>query len=519
MEASQTQFKSSGGAFATAFSEGVVVVSILAGISATAVTWCLRYGYVLYHGDALAHLNIARRIIDSRTPGWEQIGTVWLPLPHLLMLPFVGNDYLWQSGLAGALPAALCYLLSGLFLYGAVRMAFDSRAAGVAAAGAYALNPNLLYVQSTPMTEPLSFAALTGLLFGLVKLHRTLHWRWALFAALAALAGTLARYEGWFLVPCGAMGVWMICRRPGPVVLFCSVAALGPLFWLGHNWWYYGDFFEFYRGPYSARAIYQRALDAGGFRYPGDHQWVESFHYFGAAAALCAGPVLSGLGIAGCLAAVWKKRWALVAFLAMPPLFYLMSIYSSGTPIFVPILFPHSYYNTRYGLAALPLLAAGAGALVSLFRANWRAWAAAAVVAAAVMPWILKPDPGTWVCWKEAEVNSAARRAWTQEAAAFLKAKWRPGDGALASFGDLTGIFTEARIPLRQLLHEGNGPHWFGATQRPDLVLWEEWVVAMEGDAAAHAVERAAHSGPKYNRVKRIAVASAPVIVIYRRGT
>ena len=44
--------------------------------------WCFERGYVLYYGDAEAHLNIARRIVDSRTPGPEQIGTVWLPLPH-----------------------------------------------------------------------------------------------------------------------------------------------------------------------------------------------------------------------------------------------------------------------------------------------------------------------------------------------------------------------------------------------------------------------------------------------------
>ena len=46
-------------------------------------------GYTLYYGDAEAHLNLARRVVDSRTPGLSQIGPVWLPLPHLLMLPLV----------------------------------------------------------------------------------------------------------------------------------------------------------------------------------------------------------------------------------------------------------------------------------------------------------------------------------------------------------------------------------------------------------------------------------------------
>src|ERR1700719_5162959 len=80
--------------------EPVAVVLLLSAISASAVVWCSSRGYTLYYGDAEAHLNIARRVIDSRTPGPEQLGTVWLPLPHLLMLPLVWNDRLWKTGLA-----------------------------------------------------------------------------------------------------------------------------------------------------------------------------------------------------------------------------------------------------------------------------------------------------------------------------------------------------------------------------------------------------------------------------------
>ena len=78
----------------------------LLAVSGAALAFCAARGYCLYYGDATAHVNIARRLIDSRTPGWDQIGTVWLPLPHLLMLPLVRTDRLWQSGLAGAIPAA-----------------------------------------------------------------------------------------------------------------------------------------------------------------------------------------------------------------------------------------------------------------------------------------------------------------------------------------------------------------------------------------------------------------------------
>src|SRR5437868_7977988 len=56
-----------------------------------------RQGEVLLYGDAIAHINIARRVFDSRTPGLLQLGTVWLPLPHLLMIPFIISTQMWRT--------------------------------------------------------------------------------------------------------------------------------------------------------------------------------------------------------------------------------------------------------------------------------------------------------------------------------------------------------------------------------------------------------------------------------------
>ncbi|HVW10309.1 MAG TPA: hypothetical protein VHC90_17095, partial [Bryobacteraceae bacterium] len=99
-------------------------------------------GVTLWFGDAEAHLNIARRIIDSRTPGLAQLGTTWLPLPHLIMVPFVRNDELWKTGLAGAIPAAFCMALAGTFLFAAIRRLSGSGIAAGAAAAVFLLNPN-----------------------------------------------------------------------------------------------------------------------------------------------------------------------------------------------------------------------------------------------------------------------------------------------------------------------------------------------------------------------------------------
>lgn len=496
----------------------VIAVTIaLAILSASAVAWFQHRGYTLYYGDAEAHLNIARRIVDSRTPGYDQIGTVWLPLPHALMLPFVRDDALWRTGLAGAIPVAMCFVLAGGFLFAAARRVFHGAVAATVAVTVFALNPNLLYLQSTPMTEVVFFGALLAMLYFTVLFSDTKSEWAAAGAGLAAMAGTLTRYEGWFLLPFAAGYIFFAGgRRVRPAAIFSAIAAAGPLYWLAHNWYYFGSPLEFYNGQYSAKAIYQRALDAGMARYRGDHNLADAWLYFRSAAQLCAGTPLVWLGAAGVLAAIVKRAFWPLIFLALPPIFYVWSMYSSGTPIFVPQLWPHSYYNTRYGLAAMPLLALLAGALVALVPGGFRAVAGGILVLAAVSPWIMYPRAESWICWKESQVNSEARRAWTREVAGFLRAHYR-GGGIATSFGDLAGVYREAGIPLRETLHDGNEPQWMAATQRPDLFLWEEWAVGTSDDRISAAVLKMERTRGLYECVKIVATKDAPVLQIYHR--
>ena len=147
-----------------------LLVAFVLAVLAAGVTWWVNVeGYTLLYGDAQAHLNIARRVLDSRTPGVFQIGTVWLPLPHLLMMPLVSWDALWESGLAGAIPVSVCFWLGTFFFYLALSRIFRNQWAGIAGAGAMALNPNLLFLQATPMTEAIFIGALGGLFYGCVR--------------------------------------------------------------------------------------------------------------------------------------------------------------------------------------------------------------------------------------------------------------------------------------------------------------------------------------------------------------
>jgi hypothetical protein len=470
----------------------------------------------LYYGDAESHLDIARRIVDSRTPGYDQIGTAWLPLTHALMLPFVLDDRLWRSGLAGAIPSSVCFVGSGILLFVAARRAFNSMTAGVASLAVFALNPNLLYLQGTPMTEPVFFLGLLGLFYSMICFRQEQSWLAVFGAGIASLAASLTRYEGWFIVPFAAAFFFFAAKPPLHRLKACAtfilIAALGPAYWLAHNAWYFGDALAFYRGPYSAKAI------QGTAPYPGYQDWAQAWIYYRTAVYMCVGSMPIVAAVFGLIVAMVKRVWWPVAFFLLPPLFYIWSLHSSGNPIHVPQLPPYSFYNTRYGLAALPVIALCAGAGVLLAPVRYRALAASVVIAAALGQWGLDARAGNWICWEESQVNSESRRAWTHQAAQFFTDHYRPGTGIFSSLGDLAGIYREAGIPLRQVLQEGNGAAWDGAIARPDLFLHEEWAVAIAGDTVASTIQKASLKGPHYERVRTIIVKDAPAIEIFRRN-
>jgi hypothetical protein len=303
-------------------------------------------------------------------------------------------------------------------------------------------------------------------------------------------------------------------HRIASAALFSILAAAGPLYWLAHNHYFWGNALEFYNGPWSAQGIYARALRISQQHYPGDHNWIAAAQYFCTASVNVAGLTPFLIAVPGVLIALWRRAWWPLCLLALTPLFYLWSMHSGSVPIYVPTLWPYSFYNTRYALAVLPLLAFATGAAVLLAPAGpLRRIAAVAVAVAALAPWLLHPKPDNWICWKESQVNSVARRAWTEQAAGFLAHDYH-GGGIVASFGDLTGIFARAGIPLRQTLHDGNVPEWDGAIRRPDLLLHEEWAVGQQDDTVFKAVA----ASKRYAVAHVINVPGAPSLYIWRRN-
>jgi len=365
------------------------------------------------------------------------------------------------------------------------------------------LNPNALYLASTAMTEAVFAAGLCALLYFTVRFPRTQNAFDAAGAGLSAVALTWTRYDGWILLPfCALYFILQDKSRWKAAVTFSLIAATGPALWIFYNWWLTGNPLDFYNGPSSAKAI------QGNAPYPGLHDWDLSQLYYRTCVQLVLGKPLFWVAVIGAAVAASRRKFWPVVLLALPPIFYILSLHSAGTPIFVPELWPHSWYNTRYGLAALPL---AAFCVAAITRSRW----SPALVLIAIYPWVRYPSQQNWITWKESEQNSISRRAWTREAAAYLRPRLQPGEHIAAELDDTIGIFRYSGIALKQVFHPADGLQWEAAVERPDIYLDTTWVVCQR--RASSRLSSAMPSARLYALVHTVAVPQAPPLDIFHR--
>jgi hypothetical protein len=156
-------------------------------------------GLTVAHYDAKAHLLVARRMFDSLDPGYGQMGINWLPLTHLIYLPFVIFDSQYRSGFLPSLISVFAFALSGWLTYRIAHRMTGSVAVGIFAAVILLANPNLQYLQSCPLTEPLYLVLLLLALDSLDSWRESDHARQPWLAAVWLILGALCRYEGWYV--------------------------------------------------------------------------------------------------------------------------------------------------------------------------------------------------------------------------------------------------------------------------------------------------------------------------------
>jgi hypothetical protein len=494
--------------------ESVLVACAAAIVSLAALAYCLPRGMLLLYGDAVAHLHTARRLTDSLYPGWRQLGSVWLPLPHLLIAPFVTSMRGWQSGIGGAPPSMLAYVLGAAGLYRLARIWLGVGPSLVTVVF-YALNPGLVYMQVTAMNEPLFLAEMiwatllvAEISIALADANARRAGRRMLALALLLAASVFTRYDGWiFAAACWCVVAWAMVRTRSfrtpageMFLLFTAIVVAAPAFWLAYNAKQFGDPLDFIRGPYSAKAIDARTTPPGAGHYPGWHYLPMAAQYFAKAAELGAAPLWAGdllliLTLAGSALAAWKLRGSALTLLLWIPLpFYAYSVAYGSVPIFIPIWRPNSFYNTRYGMELLPIFALSLAFLAAL-GAEWmdRRRPAMTTPALGLLLALLVLNDLTLLraqplVYQEAVANSRTRIAF-EEALARALVQLPPRGAILMYTSDHVGAVERAGIPLARTINDSDYLVWNSALADPAHAA--AFVVAIDGDAVAKSV--AAH--------------------------
>jgi 4-amino-4-deoxy-L-arabinose transferase-like glycosyltransferase len=376
------------------------------------------------------------------------------------------------------------------------------------AALVFVANPNFIYLQTTAMTEPLCVAFFVWSLVYFGQFVRTGSEKALSKSGLCVLGASLTRYDGWFLsgVLC-LVGLLVILagRRKSnrALIRFVLLALAGPLLWLGYNWIVYKNPLEFANGPYSAKAIEARSAQTGAMN-PAEHSIpVATVYVLKTARMTLAEGHWEKLwwvfAVCGLIAIAAERRLWPLLLLWIPLPFYVLSLAYGDVPIYLPVWWPFSYYNVRFGVELLPAFAAFAGLSSYLVTSVWSKPYSRTAVSIIVLVlvsisyftvWRAKP-----LTYREASINSKGRIALERDLARVLQSV--PDTATLLMYlGDHVGALQRAGIPLSHVINEGNHRPW----KRPSDAqgLWEraladpakyaDFVVAFAGDPVANAM-------------------------------
>jgi hypothetical protein len=316
---------------------------------------------LVYFGDSISHMLGARKLVDwSENPGFAQLGTVWLPLPHLILLPFTLIDPLFTTGFAGVIVSLPCLAITAALLYKMIRVHLVGGLSYVAFTGAllYALNPNILYMGMTAMTEaPFMLFFVASAYFFQKWYGKPENLRILALASIFVMLATLCRYEGWilplFLAPFAALlfarGKFDIEKKAVGIML-ALVSFSGIIFWLGYNAYQYGDPLEFANAQYYSASSQALNRDIRGVLFL---QPANVMSVYGITAYTMYGPILLSAALLGYIMHRRKEgrknRRVLYVFLALPPLFTILTM-------LIGIGEMNLWFNSRFLILLLPLL-------------------------------------------------------------------------------------------------------------------------------------------------------------------
>jgi hypothetical protein len=473
---------------------GVGLCATLLSVIAYAVTDRL-HGVLLYV-DSISHLEIARRVVSSTSPGLAQLGYVWLPLPHLLMLPLVWITPLYHNGFAGSYVSMAAYVAAAVLVYKITFRLSGRKIAGVVAAAVFALNVNMLYMQSTPMTEALLFCMLAAMVYCVQQWADTDRYTYLVAAGVAALFATITRYESWPVLACLVLAVLVIAwqrqdrglariRRRGAVtdrlVVFAVLAFAGIAGWMIWNWAIFGNPLNFQDGTYAKPSNWVSAGE------PAIGSWSVAVRtYWFAMTDNETWPLLllAVAGLVALLALQWRslrtaaRTLPVLSLLVLPP-FFILSLYAGQRPLHV-LQLEHDLYNVRFGLIMLVPVAILVGYLVgALQRVRPVMYVAAGLVLALSVGLGARSLQQSQVATYNAATETLHSVPVLEQdpVVAYLKGHYAGGRVLMESFGNESIAFW---LPSSELIYEGSYHQWRPALRDPQR-QHVEWIVARCG--------------------------------------
>ena len=266
-------------------------------------------------------------------------------------------------------------------------------------------------------------------------------------------------------------------RRPiRDAALFAAPSAVMVGSWLLFNWAYFGDPLEFQRGVWSAQSQ-QAAIAAQGGVATGGHL-IDSLWYYGGATALCAGFILTMLGVGGTIAFLSRIRHvgptALLLLSALP--FNVFALWARQSVIQLPWTHPAGILNVRYGVMMVPGLAAMATLGAVLMARSGPAWrkgmllASLAGVAVQVGVFTLDWPAGAGALREGVAIRDGDRRQ--QHASDWLAAHY---DGGRVLVDEAINISPRSRIALKNRVYRWTWELGTKALATPENNV--DWVV------------------------------------------
>jgi len=451
-------------------------------IAVAAIVWTYMNGLILAYNDAGLHLDVARRIYDARDPGIiNQIGVVWLPIPHLILIPFVYFDVLWITGLAGSIVGFFYYIFSVSFLYRIIRFVTNENFSALFGTAFFALNPNILYLYSVPMTEPLF------LMLVIISVYHIFNWIKTnisgelIRSGIALGLASLTRYESWIFFLVIAVVILILAytqKMKHPIksfIYFIFIPLLCIGWYLTINYTLHDDILAFQRGNYSSEyQVNLRYASIGGAPYKDNFS--ASLDILNKTVVANSGIVMLLFAFAGLIFYLYNKKFSSLCLIALSLLIFypavFLSLYNGQVSIEMPNTIPKGYFQTRYVITLIPGLAIFIGYFFSIFkRISYRSLAFVILIALEFLGWYLVWPMGVPAIGegKTAIALSQPFRRTSQ----YLKTYYNGGNLLYDDFSIL--FFSGNGIPMKDRIHEYSWDLGSIALDKPSVVT--RWVI------------------------------------------